>query len=753
MSVSEVPPLADDPEVKDLRLALVCYGGVSLAIYMHGITKEIHRLAVASKAFEEDPGSSPFAAGTIEHVYWHALAERARRDGGVRTRVVVDIVAGTSAGGINGIILAKAVGRNLSQDALRDLWLGKGDIKRLFASPFSLLLGRAPLDGKRMYRWVVDALRDMDASRDGGRPPTLLPPGHPLELRVPITDFYGYEREIPTYDPKRLTDRWFRHVMRFSSVDGDGRLEPAYNERLAFAARATSCFPVAFPPVAVADLGKSWPGRDTFRKDFFPHYELADVPLDSTVFVDGGVLDNFPFAEAFRAIPRQAASVEVDRYLIYVQPDPGTPKGLGSGKVPSLRQQFWRSMSGIPRKEPIVEDLLAIRTRNDRIERIEAVLSTIDPEVVRHVGDVLGPEARERKDDVIGAAARTLGLAWTSYVGLKLFAVVERFATLASSICGFPAESNHGFFVRDVMLRRAEARGIVGVPAGSEFPAEDQIEFLRLFDLGYGERRLRFTIRAVNTLYDHGEVPRENLNRAKRVLYELVHELGTALEGHEEVAARVREVFEPRRLAEAMSGAGSPDDDVLAFLQEHGAALDTIQAALGHALEARLQGFGDRVYAALWRETDGWPDNARRSALEAFVGFPFWDVVVFPLHEVGGVGELDRVEVVRISPQDEGVLPRPPGKPLLEGIAIMHFGAFFRRGWRENDYLWGRLDGTARLLRLLLGEDDAGLRPEAFRAIAAAERGDLTSVDASVFEWVDAQARGSAPTERVPQPA
>ena len=26
---------------KELRIALVCYGGVSLAIYMHGVTKEV----------------------------------------------------------------------------------------------------------------------------------------------------------------------------------------------------------------------------------------------------------------------------------------------------------------------------------------------------------------------------------------------------------------------------------------------------------------------------------------------------------------------------------------------------------------------------------------------------------------------------------------------------------------------------------------------------------------------------------------
>jgi hypothetical protein len=116
---------------------------------------------------------------------------------------------------------------------------------------------------------------------------------------------------------------------------------------------------------------------------------------------------------------------------------------------------------------------------------------------------------------------------------------------------------------------------------------------------------------------------------------------------------------------------------------------------------------------------------------------------VYPLQTVGGIGELDRIEVVRISPRDEGVLPRPPGKPPLEGIAIMHFGAFFHRRWRENDYLWGRLDGTARLLRMLLGEDDAGLRERAFAAILDDERGVLSEVD-DVVGWVAAGAREPA---------
>jgi nucleoside-triphosphatase len=39
---------------------LVCYGGVSLAIYMHGVTKEIHKLVTASKALETSPAQDPF---------------------------------------------------------------------------------------------------------------------------------------------------------------------------------------------------------------------------------------------------------------------------------------------------------------------------------------------------------------------------------------------------------------------------------------------------------------------------------------------------------------------------------------------------------------------------------------------------------------------------------------------------------------------------------------------------------------------
>jgi hypothetical protein len=105
------------------------------------VTKEIHKLVAASRAFERDPDRNPFArdgrTGT-ESVYWQALSRRWNDQGDtdrVHLRVVVDIVAGTSAGGINGIFLAKALADGGSQDRLRDLWMTQGDIARLVRGP------------------------------------------------------------------------------------------------------------------------------------------------------------------------------------------------------------------------------------------------------------------------------------------------------------------------------------------------------------------------------------------------------------------------------------------------------------------------------------------------------------------------------------------------------------------------------------------------------------------------------------------
>ena len=104
---------------KELRIALVCFGGISLAIYMHGISKEILKLVRASSALHAIGDRAARAKASYfdgfdrtdteadtEPVFFDLLREIGHD---VELRVVVDIIAGASAGGINGTMLARAL--------------------------------------------------------------------------------------------------------------------------------------------------------------------------------------------------------------------------------------------------------------------------------------------------------------------------------------------------------------------------------------------------------------------------------------------------------------------------------------------------------------------------------------------------------------------------------------------------------------------------------------------------------------------
>ena len=66
-----------------------------------------------------------------EQIYFELLREIGRS---VELRVVVDIIAGASAGGINGTMLARALSHDLPMDALRRLWLENADVSVLLSA-------------------------------------------------------------------------------------------------------------------------------------------------------------------------------------------------------------------------------------------------------------------------------------------------------------------------------------------------------------------------------------------------------------------------------------------------------------------------------------------------------------------------------------------------------------------------------------------------------------------------------------------
>jgi hypothetical protein len=89
--------------------------------------------------------------------------------------------------------------------------------------------------------------------------------------------------------------------------------------------------------------------------------------------------------------------------------------------------------------------------------------------------------------------------------------------------------------------------------------------------------------------------------------------------------------------------------------------------------------------------------------------FDDYDQVRFPIMYGTDVGESDVVDVFRISPEDAPSLidereesKKPNGRQKLAGTTLHHFGAFLDRVWRQNDIMWGRLDGAERLITAML---------------------------------------------------
>src|SRR5712692_9280162 len=111
---------------------------------MHGISKEILKLVRASRTLHAIADRSWRAHASFfdfadrddpeydtEEFYFELLRKIGRS---VELRVVVDIIAGASAGGINGTMLARALSHDLPMDALRNLWLANAHVTVLLSS-------------------------------------------------------------------------------------------------------------------------------------------------------------------------------------------------------------------------------------------------------------------------------------------------------------------------------------------------------------------------------------------------------------------------------------------------------------------------------------------------------------------------------------------------------------------------------------------------------------------------------------------
>lgn len=627
-------------ERPELRLGLVLYGGVSLAVYIYGVVVEVQRLLRASAAHEGLTGADRESESSA---YLEALATAGL------SRATVDIVSGTSAGGINGVLLAKALAVGADVAEVRDLWLDGGEIDGLMhragdATPGSLI-------DTNVYAGMLSG---GFGGLDEAAGTTPVPPPPAFDLFVSATHLLGDRRGFRDMFGGEIEALVHRFVFALKRRERYGRDDFVANAPLVKLSRATSAFPVAFQPVKL---------------------EPADgllQPFDEPEgwFADGGILNNKPFTEALEAIFTRSSDRPVRRWLLSVDPDPKASTEERPGPEPGFDQVLAKAVAGIPRYQSIAADLESLGKHNERVRRVNRTALDLERDLA--ASGAVGAPA--------GSAYRRLRRrAWAGEAGAQLFAALRPGAE------------------REELDRDAVAAALVELAAR-------EIGDSAGTDLAFEKRRAYYLVKLVG--------------------------MAASVEGGE--AAAVRDAlwmgFEAasQALWEAVGdptygpGADDPANRVPSGEVEDFARL-RLTAAIP-ALTAATKRIGDDLAAALsgvevTLPSDGGTDETVRVSLrDVFDRFEQRDALLLPIELGGGLGSRDTVSHAQISVRTARGTGVPPEQKLA-GDAVGHFGGFLDRAWRENDLMWGRLDGAEILIKTMLAEQPPEARAAAIAAV------------------------------------
>ncbi len=591
--------------VQEVRFAVVMYGGVSLAIYINGVTQELLNLVRATAyASGENPAEGAFgcaALSPVEKVYrklaylsgseslrrdyreW--LAQRApdaggegqARDDGVApavdsclekneplsTRFVVDILSGTSAGGINAIFLAKALSNDKQIGGLKDMWVTEGDLGKLINDRGSLdgmnnvgLVDppRSLLNSRRMYLKLLNALSEVDRSKGGSAPATgpvgsensPSPLVDELDLFVTTTDIHGVPLPVRLSD-RVVYERRYRNVFHFRYADGTysaykNDLTDKHSPFLAFAARCTSSFPFAFEPMSLSDIDcvvEALPGHEASWGSANPQWQryfteslsvagdASKLDFTQRAFGDGGYLDNKPFTYVTDTLSRRYSDVPVRRKLLYIEPSPEHPEDeRADAPAPNALENVVAALLTLPRQETIREDLQRLLDRNRLIERADRTLDQVRNDVTRARNEHSGERravtgfADQKRDfwptDYLPDTVKRFGKAYVAYRRMRIADATDELSRCFTSQAGFDVHSDEFLAIRAI-VHIWRVRNYADYKNDDDIPSVNA--FLNDFDVGFRVRRMTFIRRQIDLLHrmtdsekhdlENGTVPSE----------------------------------------------------------------------------------------------------------------------------------------------------------------------------------------------------------------------------------------------------
>jgi patatin-related protein len=366
---------------------------------------------------------------------------------------------------------------------------------------------------------------------------------------------------------------------------------------------------------------------------------------------------------------------------------------------------------------------------------LEAARPQIDSLVSEVIGDtgtrMDGARAVQRWREAANAlSAKQAHYAYQVYARLKAGSVLEHLIGLACELAELDADSPRRPLLAAALQSWGHRQGVMppqGVlpMAGSihdgSHPAS-WIDFLLHFDVDFRRRRLSFVVRAINQLYSRlGEPAFRGLDprqiddlkqRFQRPLSRL-RMLASGEFAYPTIRARLV------ALAADLDGSTNrPEERNTLTGKNLPGRIDDIMSQLSDELNLKNvdQELDDIVGSFL---TKSLPQAFRHEIVLHYVGFAFWDVLTFTLPEWRDIGEHDEIRIDRISPEDAVSLRAGSASRTLKGAELRHFAGFLSRPLRENDYLWGRLDGAERLIDIVCdaASTNAALSPSDIKAI------------------------------------
>jgi patatin-related protein len=733
---------------------------------MYGVAQELLNLVKATAPAQpstSDPGLLAFPDDDTTLPVYRKLA-RILGDpegdpdapGPTRVRFVVDLISGSSAGGLNGVCLATVLandepGGSSDLVPMEELWIRHGGLETLLAGEESarddagnvderLLMADAPpslLNGARFYKMLSETLYDKLAKvpSEASHASRLV---DQLDLWVTATDLEGRTVNLPI-ENATVSER--QHAYRFHFMYDPALRENDFTKEVApfvaFAGRATSSFPVAFEPMRLERILPFHGIPPDWHERFYADTEpgaFARISLS-----DGGILDNKPFSYATQELSRRPATLPVDRYLVYVEPDPKLPDETPRRAWNALETAL-AAMVGIPHTETIRGDLEVVRARNRAIRRARRVLfeTALTPEEQQRHALIASriDRAKWRKMGLTEmlAAQSEFGPTYPVYHRLKVNAVCEYLARLLARTLGLEESGEDLPKLRAIVdvWKRDRYQEDPEDAAGDGFP-HTETEFLFRFDAPFRVRRLANVLTRLRDLESGDEdgvkrffesagctpvpVDDDEVRAIRRWL-------GIALDRLVQVEQRLP--YEPAlRASLAESGidratvaAMDADRDDLLLAQvpggiaTRGDPIDVVvEAAVREATEqAKLAvetALGDRVGREEVEELRAASaPELRRVVRFYYDAFEAFDLVYLPLSFETAVADTNEVRIVRISPLD-AERPLNVSRTLM-GAGLKHFGAFIDASWRQHDIAWGRLNAAEILIRNLL-PDERGL--------------------------------------------